>query len=148
MIKHYERTQVGYVIMVALTAGLLLVVRLMITSGFKPVTLGVSILLAASLIIFSSLKVIVWDDSLEVQFGPGPIRKKFPLSEIVSCQSVKIPWYYGWGIRLTPRGWLFRVSGFYAVEVRMKTGKSYLIGSDAPDEIIETIQRLRKVKRF
>ncbi|MFH1639894.1 MAG: hypothetical protein ABIB93_06280 [Chloroflexota bacterium] len=148
MIKHYERTQVGYVIMVALAAGLLLVVRLMITNGFKPVTLGVSILLVGSLIVFSSLKVIIWDDVLEIQFGPGPIRKKFPLSEIVSCQTVKIPWYYGWGVRLTPRGWLYRVSGFQAVEVLMKTGKRYLIGSDAPGEIEEAIQRTKKVKRF
>ena len=63
------------------------------------------------------------------------IRKNFPLKEIEAYRVVKNPWYYGWGIRFTPRGWLFNVSGFSAIELQMKNGKRYRIGTDDPDNL-------------
>jgi hypothetical protein len=38
-----------------------------------------------------------------------------------------------------PRGWLYRVSGSYAVEIKMKSGKRYLIGSDEPQKLADFI---------
>lgn len=52
-----------------------------------------------------------------------------------------IPLYYGWGIHLTPHGWLYNVSGSDAVEIRMKTGKKYRIGTDVPEELERAISR-------
>jgi hypothetical protein len=53
---------------------------------------------------------------------------------------VKNPWYYGWGIHLTPSGWLYNVSGFWAVELQMKNGKKYRIGTDDPEGLVQVIQ--------
>ena len=76
-----------------------------------------------------------------MRFGIRLIRKWFKLNEIESCQIVKDPWYYGWGIRLTPRGWLFRVSGFNAVEIKFRKGKRFRIGTDVPQELEEAIRQ-------
>ncbi len=58
------------------------------------------------------------------------------------------PCYYGWGIRWTPNGWLYNVSGFYAVEIKMKTGKKYRIGTDAPNELEKAIKEsIKEVKK-
>ncbi len=54
---------------------------------------------------------------------------------------MKNPWYYGWGIRLTPHGWLYNVSGSYAVEIKTKTGKKYRIGTDVPNELEKAIRQ-------
>jgi len=54
---------------------------------------------------------------------------------------VKNHWYYGWGIHLTPHGWLYNISGFLAVEIQMKSGKKYRIGTDEPKKLIEAIQQ-------
>jgi hypothetical protein len=57
----------------------------------------------------------------------------------VSRHPVEKPWYYGWGIRLTPRGMMLSVSGFHTVQITLRTGKKYLIGTDVPQELEEAI---------
>ncbi|MHA2609800.1 MAG: hypothetical protein V2G48_05605 [bacterium JZ-2024 1] len=116
-------------------------------SGFNWIALLVLISLGFCLVLFASLTVTITDDAIEIQFGPGGIRKKFPLKNIESCRIVKNPWYYGWGIRLTPQGWLYNVSGFYAVEIIMKTGKKYRIGSDEPEALEKVIRESIQKKR-
>ena len=90
--------------------------------------------------LFSKLTVTIEDQMLKLRFGIGLIRKKFLLNEMESSRVVRNPWYYGWGIRLTPHGWLYNVSGFFAVEIKMKTKKKFRIGSDAPEELHRAIQ--------
>jgi len=68
-------------------------------------------------------------------FGPGLIRKSFLLGHVVSSTVVRNPWYAGWGIRLTPDGWLFNVSGTRGIEILMKNGDKYRIGSNQPEEL-------------
>jgi hypothetical protein len=146
VIKRYEHRQVGYLIIIALTAGLLLIAALMAIHAFNWIAFAALIILGASLVLFASLTVVLWQDILEIRFGLGVIRKKFHLKDIESCQVVKNPWYYGWGIRPTPYGWLYRVSGSYAVEIRMKTSKRYRIGTDVPHELEEEIRRATEGK--
>ena len=141
MIKQYEHTQVGYLIIVAMAAVMVMIGIILANSGINWIAIGVLIIIAIALVEFSSMTVTIREEELEVRFGPGPIRKRFKLHEIASCQVVKNPWYYGWGIRLTPQGLLFRVSGLYAVKINLKTGKKYLIGTDVPAELEEVIQK-------
>jgi hypothetical protein len=76
---------------------------------------------------------------IKIQFGLGVIRKVFLLKDIEACRVVKNPWYYGWGIRFTPRGWLFNVSGFSALELQMKSGKLYRIGTDDAEGLAKAV---------
>jgi len=141
MIRHYEHTQVGYLIIVALVAAMVTIGIILATAGAHWIAIAVLVVLAIALVLFSSLTVVISEEELLVQFGPGVIRKRFKLNEIESCQAIKIPWYYGWGIRLTPQGMLFRVSGFRAVQIKLITGKEYLIGTDVPQELEEAIRQ-------
>jgi hypothetical protein len=139
MIKRYEHTQVGYLIIVAMAAVMVLIGIVLAKAGINWIAIGVLIIIAVALVLFSSLTVVIWEEELEVRFGPGPIRKRFKLNEIESCRVVKNHWYYGWGIRLTPHGILYNVSGFYAVEIKLITGKKFRIGTDVPQEFEEAI---------
>ena len=141
MIKRYEHTQVGYLIIVAIVAAMVLIGIILANTGVNWIAIGVLVVIAIALVLFPSLTVVIWEEELEVRFGPGTIRKRFKLNEIESCRIVKNPWYYGWGIRLTPHGVLFRVSGFYSVEIKLRTGKKFLIGTDVPQELEEAINQ-------
>ena len=61
--------------------------------------------------------------------------------EIVSAKIVKNHWYYGWGIRLVlwPRMWVYNVSGFDAVEIKLKNNKVYRIGTDEPKKLEQVL---------
>ncbi|MGB2814285.1 MAG: hypothetical protein WBC50_05625 [Dehalococcoidales bacterium] len=141
MIKSYKHTQGGYLIIAAMAAVMVLIGVVLANAGINWIAIGVLVVIAVALVLFSSLTVVIWEEELEVRFGPGPIRKRFKLNEIESCQAVKNHWYYGWGIRLTPHGILYNVSGFYAVEIKLRTGRQYRIGTDAPQELEVAIRR-------
>ena len=141
MIKRYEHTQFGYFITIAIVAAMVAIGVIMADMGINWIAVTVMVVLAVIVVLFHRLTVVIDEEELVVQFGPGVIRKRFKLNEIVSCQTVKIPWYYGWGIRATPQGMVFRVSGFHAVQVKLTTGKEFLIGTDVPQELEEAIRQ-------
>ena len=78
---------------------------------------------------------------LRFKFGPGVFYKEFLLTDIEDCEVVRNPWYYGWGIRLTPHGWLYNVSGFSAVQIRLKNGEKFRLGTDTPQELCQAIKQ-------
>ena len=141
MIKRYEHTQVGYFIIVPIVGVMVAIGIILANTGVNWIAIAVLVVLAVVLVLFPSLTVVIGEAELLVQFGPGVIRKRFKLNEIESCQAVRIPWYYGWGIRSTPQGMVFRVSGFDAVQLRLVSGKEYLIGTDVPQELEEAIRQ-------
>ncbi len=104
-----------------------------------PLYVGVPIILIV-MILFGSLTITVNDEAILVQFGLGIIRKKISLADVASCQPVRNQWWWGWGIKLIPGGWLYNVSGLEAVELRMKTGRVFRLGTDEPQRLAEFIQ--------
>ena len=86
-----------------------------------------------------SLTVRISNNFIEIRFGIGIIRKQFAIAKIQSATIVRNKWYYGWGIRLTPHGWLYNVAGLDAVEIRLNNGKQYRIGTDEPKELHKAI---------
>ncbi len=86
---------------------------------------------------FATLSASIDENCLRIKFGYGIFAKMFPLNQIASVQSVKNHWYYGWGVRVWfwPYMWIYNVSGFDAVEIIMRNGKIYRIGTDTPGEL-------------
>ncbi len=100
----------------------------------------VLVVLGVSLGLFGALTVEVTPQRLSLRFGPGVVRKEFPMNEISAAGAVRNRWYYGWGIRLTPHGWLFNVSGLDAVEIELTDGRKYRIGTDEPQRLVAAIR--------
>ncbi|MBE0431928.1 hypothetical protein IBX73_00530 [candidate division WOR-3 bacterium] len=141
----YRHTQIGYLIIITLFIAGVLTGVLASIQGVRAFAFAFWIVLVICLVLFSALTVVIDREYLEVRFGPGFIRKRFPLKDIVSCRTVKNPWYYGWGIHLTPHGWLYNVSGFDAVEIRLKSDRSYRVGTDVPQELERAIRQALEI---
>jgi hypothetical protein len=89
-----------------------------------------ALVLGATGLIFSSLTVEVSPDELTWYYGKGFWRNSIRRREIVTATPERNKWWWGWGIHLTPRGWLYNVSGLEAVEITLRNGKTIRIGSD------------------
>ncbi len=89
---------------------------------------------------FATLTVTGFQDHLEIKFGVGPIRKRFYYKDIRSCSAQKNSAIYGWGIRAIPGGWLYNVSGLWSVQLDMKNGKMYRIGTPEPEKLEQFIK--------
>lgn len=103
-----------------------------VDSGTNFLITSIMVLTLFILASFSTLTVSVEKHLLKIRFGWGIYSKMFLLDEIATVKQVKNGWYTGWGIRLwfKPKMWIFNVSGFDAVELTMKNGEIYRIGTD------------------
>lgn len=83
---------------------------------------------------FVSFQTIIDEQYLLIKFCCGIYQKKFLLNQIVSVDTLKNPSHFGWiiGIWLWPKG-------FIVVEIKLKNGKKYLIGSTEPDILKQAI---------
>jgi hypothetical protein len=140
MATEYKHTQIGYLILITFGAAILFLIYLTIVTNFNLFTWVILIILLICLGLFATLTVKVNDRIIEIQFGLGIIRKTFSLKDINVYRVVKNPWYYGWGIHFTSRGWLFNVSGFSAIELEMKNGRIYRIGTDDVEGLAKAIE--------
>jgi hypothetical protein len=113
------------------------------TAEARIIVSAVGVLLLAALYLFGSLTVTVDTERVQLWFGPGLIRKRFDLSRILDAKAVRNPWWFGWGIRVIPDGWLYNVSGLDAVELLMGDGRKVRIGTDEPDALLAAIAEAR-----
>lgn len=114
-----------------------------VDSGANFLVTAIMILILFVLSSVTTLTVSIDEKYLGIKFGYGIIRKKFLLNEIISVKQVKNHWYYGWGMRFWfwPRMCIYNVSGFDAVEITLKNGKIYRIGTDDPSELETAIKQ-------
>ncbi len=135
----YLHTQVGYVILGSLALILLIGVSIALAEGVPRAGVVVLAVVVLILALFYSLNVRIDEEVIEIRFGPGIIRKSFRLKDIESCRTVKNHWSHGWGIHMVPGGWLYNVSGWYAVEIVLRGGQKHRIGTDVPDDLCRAI---------
>ncbi|MCX6733654.1 MAG: hypothetical protein NTX63_02475 [Candidatus Peregrinibacteria bacterium] len=147
---NYKHTQIGYLMLVVTLAVLVFFTRIQmmaraeppsVDSGSNFLVTAVMVLILLILASFYSLQVRIDEKYIRIKFGYGIFQKKFSLNDIVSAKTVKNRWYYGWGIRgwLWSKMWIYNVSGFDAVEIKLKNGKTYRIGTDEPKKLEQAI---------
>ena len=141
----YHHTQPGTLMRVGLGAGfvgcLAVAARMEAVAPRGAVTPAVvAAVLLACLALFHALNVSVSREDIVLKFGVGLVRKRIAVRTIVAAAAVRSPWYWGWGIRAMPGGWLFNVSGFDAVEVRLEDGRRYRIGTDEPAALLRAVE--------
>jgi hypothetical protein len=107
------------------------------------VPVAVVIVAIITLLQFSTLTIQVDATDLHWWFGPAAlpvIRKSVPLSDIAQLVVVRNPLWYGWGIHLTTRGWLYNIAGRDGIEVSLRSGQRFRIGTDEPEALAEAIR--------
>ena len=130
----YKKTQIGWQFLIVVWIIVVIADRAGMLSN---ILAGI---LVFFLFIFGSLTIAVDKTFVWMQFGIGFIRMKFKLEEIESCSTVQNPWYHTLGIIPVLHGWSFSIFGLNAVELSMKNGKKYRIGTKQPEELCSQIQ--------
>ena len=146
----YRHTQrASLILWVVLCVAAILVV-LALASEFRPEVLLVTLPALAILVVvgwlFSSLTVTVSRDVVAWSFGPGLLKWSLPVADIEAVESTRTSPLVGWGIRWTPSGMVYNVSGFDAVRIRTRTGRTLRIGTDEPEELRHALENARSTR--
>ena len=141
----YRRTQIGYLTTCVLFCA---VIGAAVTGLVKPagkesllIRAMVEVILLASAIVFSSLTITIDDEKVTACFTLGFLCKRVRTAEIAECEPIRVRWWYGWGIHLTPYGWLYNVSGLDAVAITLRNGRKLALGTDDLDGLVNAIRR-------
>lgn len=143
MTSDYRHTQIGWTMLTILACVYFGVLYIDIYIPAPPYFSIVIILIAIAV---SCLTISINDKELVWYFGPRVFKKSKPISEIASCEKVDNKWWWGWGIRLRPFAgyWLYNVSGLVAVEITLKSGNKFRLGTDEPDFLNQAINNAIK----
>ena len=146
----YKHTQIGWIVIVCLLSAIALITFIYflntdVTANW--VVLAVLLSVVIALILFSTLTVMVNDKEVLVKLGIGLFRKKIILKDIESVEVVKNKWWYGWGIRLSGKWWMFNVSGLDAVQVSIRNKKKFRIGTDEAKKLADFIKKKLTAKK-
>jgi len=142
-VTRYKHTQIGHVVIWAV-----LVISVVVAIGTisqpprsHEISVVISLLLLVTIPLFCKLRIEIDDQTLLASFGIGLIKKKVPLAQIIAYAPIQIRWWYGWGIHLTPYGWLYNVSGLDAVAITLRNGRKFALGTDDPHGLVAAIRR-------
>lgn len=104
---------------------------------------AVMLLLIVVGLVGARLTVTVDHASITASFGWGWPRRQITVPDVVDACLVHNSWWYGWGIRKVPGGWMFNNAGRDAIELTLVSGRVFRIGTDQPDELLDAIARAR-----
>lgn len=142
----YKHTQIGIVtiimiLLVGILTGIIFAAAFESAEGqtitlLKIVSLGAAGFFVFVLAAFYSITIQISDGKLSFWFGFGVARKSIRFEDIRSVEVVMNPWYYFWGIKSIPRGWLYSIApGGRAVELVLGDNKLIRLGTNQPEEI-------------
>ncbi len=144
----YRKTQMGWV-----ATGTFLPVILFLFLGYvnqwgnNPLPLIPFLVLTGLFIVIASLfykLTIELDQSvLKLIYGIGLIRITFKIDQLEATKIIKTPWYWGLGIRTTPKGMLYNIQGSKAIKIEyISNGKSKLVmvGTPEPERLIQALE--------
>jgi hypothetical protein len=135
----YRHTQRGTWIILLCLLLAVLDAAIVWRSGQWPAVVGLLVLFAVA-IVFSSLTIEVNAGELRWHFGPGFWTYRLPLDDIEKIAIVRNHWWNGFGIRMAAGFRLYNVSGFDAVELRLKSNEIRRIGTDDPRGLSEALK--------
>ena len=90
--------------------------------------------------LFWGLTVEVNKDIVRLSFGFGIIHRSIPRERVATVTRVRNRWWYSLGVRLTPHGWMWNISGLDAIELTYHNGKKFRIGTDEPEALLEALK--------
>ena len=140
---HYQHTQNGKLIKWVMGASIELIFIIAGMNVWNSSAMAYSLLGVLPVVLltwlFGSLTVEIDGEELRHYFGSGFWGKTYLLNDIETAKQVRNSWLFGWGIRLTPHGWLYNVSGLDAVEIQLRSGKKFRIGTDQSSELTSVL---------
>ena len=90
--------------------------------------------------LFHGLTIKVDEAHISWAFGPGVAGQKLALEDIVGVKAVQNSYRHGIGIRITHDGWIYSVSGFSAVQLTLKDGSQYRLGTNDQAGLVAALE--------
>jgi len=73
-------------------------------------------------------------------FRSGWPRRRIELDAVAAARHDQNSWGFGWGVRKIRNGWMFNIAGSDAIELTLRSGRVFRIGTDQPADLSAAIE--------
>jgi hypothetical protein len=98
---------------------------------------------ATAFLLVGWMRVVVDGRQVRAVMGVGLLRKSVPIADIRKVDIVRPRVWWGWGVHWTPAGWLYNVSGRWAIRLELASERPVMIGTGDPEGLLEAIESAR-----
>ena len=95
--------------------------------------------MVAVVVVASRLTVLADSEGMTLFFGWGWPRKRIMFIDVQRATPVRNSWWYGFGIRKIPNGWMWNVYGLDAIELTLTSCRPFRIGTDEPEALLAVL---------
>ena len=148
----YDHTQTGWLILnIMIFLVFLITLSYLNRWGTNPIPAWGFIVMVALFVLvtclFYKLRIRIDNEVIHIIYGIGLIHIRIRPERVDRVRVVRNPWYYGLGIRFTPRGMLYNIQGRDAVEIEYfrKTPRRVRIGSNDCQNLKRFIEQTFRV---
>lgn len=140
----YRHTQIGwFLVLLNAALGVLFAVQLA-RGASRGLLVGLVVVLLVG-VLFGALTIEVSRERLSFRFGPGGWGKSLALRDVADVAPARSRWLEGIGIRVTGRGMLYNVAVGSAVEITLRSGTRFRLGTDEPERLARAILDARGI---
>lgn len=129
---NYDKSQTATLLLAILSIALVSVTLIYFNGwGSESMPLIVYILITVVIIVimllFYKLKVKIDSEGIHLIYGVGLICINLKPEEVIKVEPTRMPFYYGYGIRFTPRGMLYNIQGTHVVKLTYVKQKQMIV---------------------
>ena len=85
------------------------------------------------------LTISISSTEIKLRWRLGWPNKSILRSDIASIERIRTKWYFGWGIRKVPNGWMWNIWGRDAIRLNLRSGKCFVLGTDDIDRLEQVL---------
>lgn len=145
----YKESQTGWLIIIILVPIFVFLLFTYLNQwGNNPIPLipflAISGIMILVILLFYKLTIRIEGRKIEAIYGIGLIKFTIRIDVLNTVSIIRTPWWYGWGIRFTPNGWLYNIYGSKAVRIEYRRegkSKKIMLGTPEPDKLKDTIEK-------
>lgn len=131
--------QFGYVPAILIIVVIFSTIYFMYIFGSNIIFIFIIVVGVILLPVFTFLRTEVNQKEILISLGFLFFTKKLELSEILNYRRSPEQLYTAWGMRKTKNGWDFSVQGHEAVEIVMRNGEIYRLGTTEPEKLLKAL---------
>jgi len=145
----YKKSQTGWLIVIIVSPILIFLLLTYLNQwGNNPIPLipflAISGIMIIVVMLFYKLTICIEGRKIEAIYGIGLIKFTIRIDILNSVTTLRTPWWYGWGIRFTPKGRLYNIHGSKAVKLEYRRegkSKKIMLGTPEPEKLKDMIEK-------
>lgn len=143
----YKKSQTGWIVIIIMAPIMLFLTYTYLKQwGDNPIPtipfILIMSLLIFCLLLFYKLTIRIEDRSIKIIYGIGIIKFSINIDILHEVTVIRTPWWYGYGIKITPKGMLYNIHGSKAVRLEYRRegkSKTAMIGTPEPEKLKDSL---------